>query len=173
MGLFGKEKLEDMEGLLLAQVKDLYDAECRIIDSIPDIVEKASSNHLKNALSSHLIETIQHKKRLEEIFETLEETAVRETCKATKGLIDEVNDTISRDGNPDVLDAALIAAVQRIEHYEISAYGSAKAFANICGENHVADLLSLTLAEEHEADKKLNMLANGSINDKAGVANLS
>ena len=64
MGLFGKEKLEDMEGLLLAQVKDLYDAECRIIDSIPDIVEKASSNHLKNALSSHLIETIQHKKRL-------------------------------------------------------------------------------------------------------------
>lgn len=172
MGLFGKENLNSMDELLLAQIKDLYDAECRIQKSMPDMIEKANCSKLKASLTSHLSETTNHVKRLEEVFKTLNEDVERETCKATTGLIDEVEEMISRDGDPDVLDAALIAAVQRIEHYEISAYGSAKAFAEKCGQNHVAGLLAATLSEEHEADRKLNMLANSSINDRAASASM-
>ncbi len=173
MGFFGNDKLESMDALLLSQVKDLYDAESRIVSSMPDMIEKASCQKLKAALTSHMTESAEHVTRLEEIFSLLNEDSKRETCKATKGLLDEAAETISTDGDPDVLDAALIAAAQRIEHYEISAYGSAKAFAEKCGQDQVARLLGQTLAEEHNADKILSHLASTSINNKAAAANLS
>lgn len=170
MGFFGKDNLDSMDDLLLAQIKDLYDAELRILDALPELIGKANSANLKAAFNNHHKETYTHVKRLEEIFENLGEPITRETCKATKGLLVEVEETIAREGNAEVLDAALIAAAQRVEHYEISAYGSAKAFADKCGQSRIAELLEATLQEEHAADRKLTMIAAQSINDMAASA---
>jgi ferritin-like metal-binding protein YciE len=125
----------------------------------------ASSNgRLKSAFEEHLRQTEQHVARLEKIFQILGITAKRETCEAMKGLIAEGDEAISADGNPDVKDAALIAAAQRVEHYEIAGYGTVRTFAQRLGQAEIARILQQILQEEEATDKKLTEIAESSVN---------
>ncbi len=152
-------KIETFEDLFLLELKDLYSAETQIIDALPKMAEAASSRELKTAFKEHLEETREQKRRLEEIFEFLERKPGGETCQAAKGLIKESDELISNVAEGPVRDAALIGAGQRVEHYEIAGYGTAKNFAAILGYNRCENLLDRTLQEEAQTDKKLNMLA--------------
>ena len=125
MGLFANLSLATMDDLLLVELKDLYDAETRLTKALPKMAEAASSAKLKKAFKDHLHETENHVARLEEAFQALGLTPSRETCEAMKGLIAEGDEIISAEGEDSIRDAALIAAAQRVEHYEIAAYGSA------------------------------------------------
>ena len=159
MGLFTSKKFESLDELFLAQVQDLYDAEQRLTKALPKMEESANDAMLKQAFSSHLAETERHVERLEEVFRLIGEKPKAETCEAMKGLIKEGEEILSATGNPDVLDAGLIAAAQRVEHYEIAGYGTARALAKQLGHLDVADLLGTTLEEEAEADRKLTSVA--------------
>jgi ferritin-like metal-binding protein YciE len=164
MGLFSSEKFESLQELLEHELKDLYDAEHRLIDALPKLADKASSPSLKQAFKHHLAETEKHVERLESIFEQLGIERDRETCDAMVGLIKESSKVLDAEGDSNVLDAALIAAAQRAEHYEISAYGTARTFAQQLGNEYVAALLEQTLDEEKAADEKLTEIAVGSVN---------
>ncbi|TWT66136.1 ferritin-like domain-containing protein [Allorhodopirellula solitaria] len=167
MGLFTSAQSDSLECLLVDQMKDLYDAEHRLIDALPKMADAASSPQLKKAFQSHLRETKGHVNRLEQAFQLLDESAKRESCEAMKGLIKEGEEMIDSKGDPAIKDAALIAAAQRVEHYEMAGYGSARNFAQRCGRSDVADLLQQTLQEEGDADKKLTEVAESSINTAA------
>ncbi len=164
MGFFSNQSFESLEDLFRHQLKDLYDAEMRIIKALPPLIEKASCQKLSGALKHHLRETEQHVKRLELIFKSIEMKPDRETCDAMKGLISEAEKVVKADGDPDVIDAALIAAVQRIEHYEMSAYGTARTFARQLGHDDLAQVLQQSLDEEGAADLKLTEIAVQSVN---------
>jgi ferritin-like metal-binding protein YciE len=166
MSLFGKT-LNSMEDLFINQIEDLYDAEKRITKALPKMIDAASSSTLKEALQHHLTETEGHVTRLERIFSGLNRTPERETCEAMKGLLSEGEEMIKADGAPDVKDAALIAAAQRVEHYEMSGYGTARTFAERLGYTDAASLLQSTLREEMAADKKLTEVAESSVNVRA------
>ena len=166
MGLFSTE-LNSMEDLLLLELSDLYDAEIRLCDALPNMAEAASSPALQQAFNDHLVQTQRQASRLEQIFVSLGKSASRETCDAMKGLISEGDEIVDATGNPDVKDAALIGAAQRVEHYEIAGYGTARTFAQHLGHMEVARLLETTLEEEKETDQKLTQLAEQSINVKA------
>lgn len=166
MGLFMSETLNTMDDLLLHELKDLYDAEHRIADALPLMADKAHSQQLKQAFQSHLQETKNQIRRLEDAFKLLNEKPKRDTCQAAKGLIEEGEHVLKAKGDEDVLDAALIAAAQRVEHYEMAGYGSARAFAERAGHADVARLLQETLNEEGATDKKLTDIAS-SINRQA------
>src|SRR5262245_23051307 len=129
MGIFTTEEFNSLEELLEHELKDLYDAEHRLVDTLPKLAEKASNAKLKQAFQLHLRETEKHVERLESIFDELGIEAEREKCDAMIGLIKEGGNVLDAEGETNVLDAALIAAAQRAEHYEIAAYGSARAFA--------------------------------------------
>lgn len=152
-----------MKDLLVEQIRDLYDAENRITAALPKMEAAAHNNDLKQAFQSHLSETRNQVDRLVEISNILGISPDGETCEATKGLIREGEELIPKLSDPDVGDAALIAAAQRIEHYEIASYGSAATFATCIGESRIAELLGQTLAEEKEADSKLQKIAQGGI----------
>jgi len=166
MSLFGKT-LNSMEDLFINQIEDLYDAEKRITKALPKMIDAATSSNLKEALQHHLTETEGHVTRLERIFSGLNRTPERETCEAMKGLLSEGEEMIKADGAPDVKDAALIAAAQRVEHYEMSGYGTARTFAQRLGYTDAASLLQSTLREEMAADKKLTEVAESSVNVRA------
>lgn len=166
MSLFGKT-LNSMEDLFINQIEDLYDAEKRITKALPKMIDAASSSNLKEAFQHHLTETEGHVTRLERIFSGLNRTPERETCEAMKGLLSEGEEMIKADGAPDVKDAALIAAAQRVEHYEMSGYGTARTFAQRLGYTDAASLLQSTLREEMAADKKLTEVAESSVNVRA------
>jgi len=166
MSLFGTT-LNSLEDLFINQIEDLYDAEKRITKALPKMIDAASSANLKQALQNHLTETEGHVTRLERVFSGLNGTPERETCQAMKGLLDEGEDMIKADGPPDVKDAALIAAAQRVEHYEMSGYGTARTFAQRLGYTDAAALLQNTLQEEMAADKKLTEIAESSVNVRA------
>lgn len=166
MSLFGKT-LNSMEDLFINQIEDLYDAEKRITKALPKMIDAATSSNLKEALQHHLTETEGHVTRLERIFSGLNRTPERETCEAMKGLLSEGEEMIKADGAPDVKDAALIAAAQRVEHYEMSGYGTARTFAQRLGYTDAASLLQSTLREEMAADKKLTEIAESSVNVRA------
>jgi ferritin-like metal-binding protein YciE len=168
MALFMSETLNTMDDLLLHELKDLYDAEHRIADALPLMEEKAHHPQLKEAFQSHLRETKNQINRLEQAFQALNQKPKRETCQAAKGLIDEGEHVLKAKGDDDVLDAALIAAAQRVEHYEMAGYGSARTFAEQLGRDDVARLLQETLDEEGATDKKLTTIAS-SINRQAAV----
>ncbi len=163
-------KLNDLHDLYVAELKDLYDAEARITKALPKMAEAASSPDLRSAFESHLQETREHTRRLEQIFEKLNEPAKGQKCKGVVGIIDEGEDLMSEDAPPAVCDAALIASAQRVEHYEIAAYGTVRTFAQRLGYQDQAQLLDQTLQEEGNADKKLTSLAEASVNEQARTA---
>lgn len=162
--------LNSFKDLFVNQIEDLYDAENRLTKALPKMADAASTSQLKQAFQHHLTETQGHVSRLETIFRELNLDPKRETCEAMKGLIAEGEEMIKAKGDADVKDAALIAAAQRVEHYEISGYGTARAFAKRLGMTQAANLLQQTLSEEEAADRKLNMIAESSVNVQAASA---
>ena len=153
-------KLESLRDLYVEQLKDLYNAEQQLIKALPKMAKAASSEELKAAFEDHLGQTRQHAQRIETIFERMGEKAKGKTCKAMEGLVEEGGEVIKKeDMNGGIKDAALIAAAQRVEHYEIAGYGCVRAYATRLGEDDAATLLSQTLQEEKEADEALNDIA--------------
>jgi ferritin-like metal-binding protein YciE len=167
MSWFSNLELNTLQDLFVAQLKDLYDAEHRLTEAIPKMIEAAHSPDLKQAFQQHLEETETHVIRLEQILRELGCEPERETCDAIKGLIAEGDEIINAGGNPSVKDAALIAAAQRIEHYEIAGYGTVRTFAHQLGQDRLASLLQETLDEEGNADKILTEVAEQVVNVKA------
>jgi ferritin-like metal-binding protein YciE len=160
-------KFESMQDLFLGQIQDLYDAEQRLVKALPQMAEAASSPQLRAAFEGHLAETRGHVQRLERIFIQMGEDPKGTTCDAMKGLIKEGDSVISDMDQSPLRDAGLIAAANRVEHYEIAAYGSARTFAQTLGLTSAVSLLEETLQEEKQADQKLTRLAEGMINNGA------
>jgi ferritin-like metal-binding protein YciE len=167
MGLFNSQEFNTLEDLFLEQIEDLYDAEQRIIRALPKMIEAARDPDLKRALDKHLAETRQQVDRLDTIFRSLNKTPKRETCEAMKGLLREGEEMVSAKGNPEVRDAAIIAAAQRVEHYEMAGYGTARSLAQHLGHQQAAQLLQATLQEEKHADQVLTQVAEMSVNAHA------
>jgi ferritin-like metal-binding protein YciE len=160
-------KLESLRDLLVEQLQDLYDAEYRITKALPKMAKAASSPELKAAFEKHLAETEGHVTRLEQAFEALGERAKKKPCQAIKGLIEEGQETIKQLAEPEVKDAALIAAAQRVEHYEMAGYGTVCTFAKLLKEKEAYRLLKQTMAEEVATDKALTQLAESTVNLQA------
>lgn len=153
------EHFDQIRDLLVHELKDLYDAEHQLLDALPKMAGEAQDPSLKQAFSHHLRETEQQVIRLERCFELLDIDAERETCQAMKGLIKEGKDVLKAKGHESVIDLALIASAQRVEHYEMAAYGAARTMASIIGEASISAELQETLDEEGAADKTLTELA--------------
>lgn len=164
-------KLKNLEDLFEHELKDLYSAEKQLLEALPKMAKKASDPQLKQAFEKHLKETQGQKERLEQIFGLLDMTAGRLKCKAMEGLITEGEDMIDEEATPETKDAGLIASAQRIEHYEISGYGTAAHFAQRLGKKEVYQLLEQSLGEEQKTDTLLNDLAKSYINQKAMASN--
>lgn len=158
-----------LRDLLIDEIKDLYSAEKQLVKSLPKVADTAADPQLSQTILDHLEETKQHVRRLEEVFTLLDESPKAKTCEAMKGLLAEAEKTIGQKGPDALRDAGLIGAAQRIEHYEIAAYGTARAFAEELGLESVVELLQATLNEEGAADKKLTQLA-GTVNRAACLA---
>lgn len=152
-------KMETMRELYIEELKDLYSAETQITKALPKLAETATSSELRQAFENHLEETENHVARLEQIFEGLDESPKGKTCEGMKGLLKEGDEMASEEGDTDVIDAGLISAAQRVEHYEIAAYGSVRTYAELLGENEAVELLNATLEEEKAADEKLTQVA--------------
>jgi ferritin-like metal-binding protein YciE len=166
MQLF-REEFNSLDDLFWAEIGDLYDAEKRLTKALPKMAQSANAPELRNAFQTHLTETEGQLRRLEQIFGSLKRERHGATCEAMKGLIEEGDKMASAKGDPNVRDAALIAAAQRVEHYEISGYGSARVFAQRLGYEEAVRLLQETLDEEKHADQTLNALAEERINVRA------
>ena len=162
-----REKLNSMNDLLEYELRDLYSAETQLLQALPKMAEAASDTSLKEAFENHLQETQDQQRRLDQIGESLGVDLKGETCQAMQGLIKEGQEVIEMQGDSEVKDAALIAAAQRVEHYEIAGYGAAYHFAKQLGKEQVQELLEQTLVEEKEANSKLSHLALESINQEA------
>jgi ferritin-like metal-binding protein YciE len=160
-------KLDTLKKLYVEELRDVYSAENQLLKALPKMAKGASSDELKQAFETHLEQTKGHVERLEEIFEALDEKPSGKTCKAMQGLIEEGSEMLEEEGEESVLDAGLIGAAQRVEHYEIAAYGTLRAFAKLLGEEDAAELLQETLDEEGETDKLLTGLAEEIVNPKA------
>jgi ferritin-like metal-binding protein YciE len=159
--------LTTLDDLLNEQLQDLYNAEKQLTKALPKMAKAASYPELKKAFQDHLAQTEGHVSRLEQVFESLGQPVKGKTCKAMKGLIEEGAEAIDEDALDTVKDAALIAAAQRVEHYEIAGYGTVRTFAQSLGHDQAARLLQQTLDEEGAADKLLTKLAVTQINDRA------
>jgi ferritin-like metal-binding protein YciE len=160
--------IDSLQALLVEELRDMYDAEQRLTQAIPKLVKSCTNRELINALNSHLGETRQHVARLEQAFSDLGEEAEAETCAGMKGIIKEGDDTAGEDyDDPGLRDAAIIGSAQRVEHYEIAAYGTAIAHARQLGQSGIATLLETTLGEEKAADEKLTTIAEQVINPEA------
>jgi ferritin-like metal-binding protein YciE len=168
MGWFTKD-IKTMEDLFLHVLQDILYAEKEILKALPDMIEKATNRELAAAFKSHLAETEKHVQRLEQAFELIGQPQKATSCPAIKGIIDEANEIAGDVADKKVLDAALAAAAQAVEHYEITRYGTLIAWAEEIGNNAVAKLLSATLKEEKAADKKLTTLAKRKVNAKAAA----
>jgi ferritin-like metal-binding protein YciE len=169
MSLFSSTEFNSFKDLFVNQIEDLYDAENRLTSALPKMADAANSSQLKQALRQHLTETQGHVSRLESIFREINIEPKRETCQAMKGLISEGEEVMSAKGDADIKDAAIIAAAQRVEHYEISGYGTARAFARRLGLTQAVNLLEQTLEEEKAADQKLNQIAELGVNQQAAA----
>jgi ferritin-like metal-binding protein YciE len=167
MALFGNLQFNSLNELFIQQLEDLYDAEQRLTDALPKMAQAASSPRLKQAFENHLMQTQQHVKRLEQVFGQIGKAPEAETCYAMKGLIQEGDQAISAKGDSAVKDAALIAAAQRVEHYEMAGYGTVRTFAQQLGMQSVALILQQTLDEEGQTDQLLTQLAEAGINQRA------
>ncbi len=157
--------IDSLNELLVDQLKDIYDAEKRLTKAIPKMAKKATNDQLRTALEEHLEETQQQIGRLEEAFEHLGEAAKGKPCAGMRGIIEEGDEHVGEDYEDDDLrDAVIIGAAQRVEHYEIAAYGTAIAHARLLGQDEVVDLLVTSMNEEKAADEKLTEIAEGVVN---------
>jgi ferritin-like metal-binding protein YciE len=163
-------KLDTLENLFVHELKDLLSAEKQLVKALPKMAKGAASEALRTAFEEHLEQTKGHVERLEKIFQLLDKPARAEHCKAMEGLVEEGSDLLEEEGAPMVKDAALIGAAQRVEHYEISAYGTARTLAELLGKNEAVDLLQQTLDEEKETDEKLTELAMSEVTADADRA---
>jgi ferritin-like metal-binding protein YciE len=159
--------MHTLDDLFLVQLRDLYSAENQIVKALPKMAKAASSEELRSAFDEHLEQTKGHVERLEEIFDRLGARSRGKKCEAMEGLLEEGKEILSMNAEPHVRDAAMIAAAQRVEHYEIAGYGCARTFARLLGDHEAADLLQQTLDEEAETDQKLTQIAESSINIEA------
>lgn len=166
MGLFTKD-IATMNDLFVHQLKDIYYAEKRILKSLPKMIDKATSPVLKQGFETHLAETRNHVARLEEVFRLHGVAAESVTCPAIDGIIAEADEVAGEVADKDVLDAALVAAAQAVEHYEMTRYGTLVAWAKELGRADCAAILQQTLEEEKATDAKLTRLAESRINRKA------
>lgn len=152
--------MNNLRDLLVDELRDLYNAESQLVKALPKMAKAAANEQLKEGFQEHLEQTREHVDRLEQCFQLLGEKLKGKTCHAMKGLIEEGSEAIELDGPDTVRDADLIGAAQRVEHYEMAAYGTARAFAKTLGETKVASLLQDTLDEEGDTNKKLTALAS-------------
>ncbi|MCC9137379.1 ferritin-like domain-containing protein [Pontibacter silvestris] len=164
---FQAMKLNNLKDLLIHELKDVYNAEQQITKALPKMMEATSSDKLKSAFQEHLDVTKMQIERLDKVFDIMGEKASGEKCKAMEGIIKEANSMMSEKADASVMDAALIACAQRVEHYEIAAYGTVCAYAKQLGMNDVLDLLMATLDEEKQTDEKLTAMAKETINTQA------
>jgi len=162
-------KMESLRGLYVEELQDLYSAETQITKALPNMAKAATNQALKDAFESHLEETKQQIERLDQIFEELGESSKGKTCEGMKGLLKEGDALMKEDADPEVLDAGLISAAQRVEHYEMAGYGTVRTYAELLGEEEAVTLLETTLKEEKAADSKLSKVAN-KINVQANKA---
>jgi ferritin-like metal-binding protein YciE len=166
MGFFSRD-IKTMDDLFVHALQDIYYTENKILNSLPDMIEQASDPELKQAFQRHLGETRSHTRRLERVFQTHGATPKAIDCPAIDGTVEEAQDVASEVENQQVMDAALVAAAQAVEHYKIARYGTLIAWAKQLGRNDCANLLERTLMEEKSADQKLTSLAELYINRKA------
>lgn len=159
-------RLNSLHNAFVDELRDLYSAENQITKALPQMIEAASSDKLKQAFQEHLDVTKNQIDRLKQVFKQLNESPSGETCKAMQGLIEEGSEVVEKNGNAQVKDAVLIAAAQKIEHYEIAGYGTVRTYAEMLGFEDAADLLQETLDEESETDEKLTELSE-EINQEA------
>ena len=160
-------KLDTLQKLYTEELRDLYNAENQLLKALPKMAKAASSEELKGAFEKHLEQTKGHVERLEQVFEELGENPKGKTCRAMKGLIQEGSEMLEQEGDESVRDAGIIVAAQKVEHYEIAGYGSARTFAHLLGQNKAAELLQSTLDEESETNEILNKLAESVVNPEA------
>jgi ferritin-like metal-binding protein YciE len=167
-------RLDTLQKLFISELRDIYHAEGQLLKALPKMAEGASSEELKKAFETHLNETEEQVERLEEVFQLLGETPKGKVCHGMKGLLEEASEILEEDGEDSILDAGIIVAAQKVEHYEIAAYGSVRTFAELLGHDKVAELLEATLEEESAANELLNNLASETVNpDALTVAALS
>jgi ferritin-like metal-binding protein YciE len=166
MGLFSKD-IKTMDDLFLHQLRDIYYAEKQITKALPEMIKNASDQQLKQGFQTHLRETENHVKRLDQVFELLGKKASGVDCPAIDGIVEEAEEVTGEVENKNVLDAALIAAAQAVEHYEMTRYGTLIAWAKQLGHANVVSLLNQTLEEEKATDQKLTKLADAQVNRKA------
>lgn len=160
-------KIETLQDLFLDELRDLYDAEKQLVKALPKMASAASSSQLRMAFETHLSETEGQVQRLERIFERLDEKASGQSCDAMKGLVKEGDKIASNVDESPLRDAGLIGAANRVEHYEMAAYGTARTFAEMLGYSEAAQLLEQTLQEEKQADRKLTQIAEQMVNENA------
>ncbi|MFO0951604.1 MAG: ferritin-like domain-containing protein [Isosphaeraceae bacterium] len=160
-------KLDSLKTLYIDELRDLYSAENQILKALPKMAKAASSKTLQTAFKAHLKETEGQVERLTQIFEQLGESPKGKTCLAMEGLISEGEELMSQKAEPEVLDAGLIAAAQRVEHYEMAGYGTVRTYARLLGETEAEGLLQATLDEEGKTDKKLSQIAEQVVNPEA------
>ena len=160
-------KMDTLQKLYTEELRDLYNAENQLLKALPKMAKAASSEELKDAFEKHLEQTKRHVERLEQVFEDLDERPKGKTCRAMKGLIQEGSEILEEDGDESVLDAGIIVAAQKVEHYEIAGYGSVRTFAHLLGKDKSAELLQTTLDEESETNEILNKLAESVVNPEA------
>jgi len=160
-------KLATLRELYVSELRDLYNAENQILKALPKMVKAASSEELKNAFTEHLEQTRTHVDRLARIFDKLDTNPKGKKCRGMEGLLEEGKELLEANAEQEVLDAGLIAAAQKVEHYEMAGYGCVRTYAKLLGDDEAAELLQETLNEEGETDQKLTDLAESSINLEA------
>ncbi len=168
MALFSM-KLENLQQLYVKELRDLYDAENQITEALPKMIDAAHHSELKQALQEHLSVTRQQISRLDRIFQMLGQKPTGETCQGMKGLIKEGDEIVSAGGDPSTIDAGIISAAQRVEHYEMAGYGTVRTYARLLGKQEMASLLQQTLDEEADANNKLTQIAS-TVNVEAKAA---
>jgi len=159
--------VKSVNDLLLNELRDIYHAEKQLVKALPKMAKKAKSDQLRQAIEHHLEETKGQVDRLDQVFQHLDARSGGKRCEAMEGLIEEAKEMMEEIATPEVLDAAMIAAAQKVEHYEIASYGSVHALAEALGHQDAARLLQQTLDEEKAADQKLNQIALSGVNQAA------
>ena len=160
-------EMDSLRKLYVDELKDLYSAEKQILQALPRMAKKAKNAQLKQAFELHVQETQKQVERLDQVFEMLGKSPRGKKCKGMEGLLEEGKEMMQEEMEPEVMDAALISAAQRVEHYEIAGYGTVRTYAQLLGEDKHVKLLQQTLEEEGNTDKKLTQLAETSINVEA------
>jgi ferritin-like metal-binding protein YciE len=163
-------KIESLEELFVEELKDVYHAEKQLVKALPKLAKAAESPELKKAFTDHLEQTKNHVTRLEEVFESCDEKAKAKVCKGMQGLIEEGQETIEEELQEPLADLGLIAAAQKVEHYEIATYGTLRTFAQILGNQDAARLLAETLKEEEAADKLLTNISQNLLKEAAAMS---